>query len=124
LQISFRREGDRMDQQVEAPPFPCDRLEERIQFPRLGHVERRRNAGFEFSGERFNLRPRFFVEPSYREIGPGGTKCLCAAVSDRLIVGDSDNKRFTSGKDGIDFGFDVSASGRAHRRLIAAILGE
>jgi hypothetical protein len=83
-----------MDKKVEPAPYIGDFLKNSFHLTLCPNVKRHHNWRLERSGERINEFFCLFVQIRYGEFGAQRPKCLCAAPSDRLIVGDPDDKTF------------------------------
>ena len=54
---------------------------------------------FEFLRQRLDIGPRPFVQPGDRQVRAHRAERLRAAIRDRLVIGDADDKRLLPGQD-------------------------
>ena len=101
LKVRLRRECDGVHEDVQASPVLPHLFEHAFEFSGLFDVERQENRRLELARERLDVRFRFVVEIGDRELGTERAECGCAAVGDRMLVGDADDERLLSGEDGV-----------------------
>ena len=92
LQIRLGGEGERVNQEIETPPFLADCREDGRHLRRLAHLQRQGQLGAVRAGERLDIGSRLLVEVGYRKARAGIAQSTGAAVGDRLIVGDAGNE--------------------------------
>ena len=92
LQRLLRREGDRMDDEIELAPRLGDPFEHRLHLARHAHVERHDDRRFEFACERLDVFLGLVVEIGHREFGAERAECLGAAPGDRMFIGNADDE--------------------------------
>ena len=100
LQILLGRPRDRVNENVELAPFFGDFLEHRLEHARRCDVERHEDRRAELLRQWLDVGLRLLVDVRDRELGAELAKCFRAAVSDRLLVGDADDKRLRAGEHG------------------------
>ncbi len=98
LEVAFRGKGDGMHQDIEATPSLPDEVEHGFELPGHGNIKRGRDRRLKFLRQGLDVSSRLVVEPSDGELGAGRTECLGAAVSDRVIIGDTDDQGLCTGK--------------------------
>ena len=92
VQRLLRREGDRMQQEVELAPFLLDSFEHLLHLALDHDVQRHEDRRLQCLRERLDMLLGAFVQIGDGEIGPERTKGLGAAPGDRLVVGDADDQ--------------------------------
>ena len=97
LKIGLGREGDRMDQDVEPPPFRADLIEHRFQLSGNGDIHFPDDRRLELPRKRLDMPSRLLVQPRNGELGARRSKGLRASVGDRVVVGHADDQRLLSG---------------------------
>jgi len=93
-QILLRRERDRVEHDVEPAPLLGDSFEHRLQHAGRSDVERHEDRRLQLSCQRLDVGPGLLVDVGDRQICAQLAKRLRAAVSDRMLVGDSDDECF------------------------------
>src|SRR5262245_33007026 len=96
MQRFFRRKRDRVQQDIELPPFLFDSLEYLLRLPFDIDIQRHENRRFQFSGERVDKPFRAIVQVGHSQLGAQGPKCFGTPPGNRLIVGDPYNQAFSS----------------------------
>ena len=94
LQRLLRRERDRVDDEVEFPPFLSDAIEHGLHFAGRSDFERHQDGRFELARQRLDVFLRLVVEIGHGKLGAECPECLGAAPRDRILVGDADDKAF------------------------------
>ena len=92
LQRLLGREGDGVNDEIEAAPFLGDALKNRLQLTRSAHIERHHDRRFELARQRLDIFLCLVIEIGDREFRPERPKGLGAAPGDRLIIGDADDQ--------------------------------
>src|SRR5436305_2023728 len=93
LQILLRRECNGMYEDVELAPLLRDLIECRLELTRLRHIEHRKNGRFELFCQWLDVGLRLRIQISDRQFCAELAKGFRTAVGDRLVVGDTYDKR-------------------------------
>src|SRR5262245_43103550 len=96
MQRFFRRKRDRVQQDIELPPFLFDSLEYLLRLPFHIDIQRHENRCFQFPGERLDKPFRAIVQVGHSQLGAQGPKCFGTPPGNRLIVGDPYDQAFSS----------------------------
>src|SRR5262249_31542744 len=96
VQRFFRRKSDRVQQDVELPPFLFDPLEYLLRLPFDIDIQRHEYRRFQLPGERLDKAFRAIVQIGPSQIGAQGPKCLGTTPGNGLIVGDPYDQAFSS----------------------------
>src|SRR5260370_37276026 len=121
LEIRLRREGERVNKDVETAPLFGDLLEYRFELPGYGDVERQEYRRLETGRQRLYIGPCFVVEISDRDLGADRAERLGAAIGNRMLVGDADDERAAAGQDRVQFPYGHmrhSCSGTIRRAIV------
>ena len=97
-QILQGGKGDRVNQDIELAPTASDLIEDRLELAGNGDIEGHGDLRLEFARERFDVRPRLFVQPRHGHFRARGPEGLGAAVGNRLVVGDAHDQGSVSGQ--------------------------
>lgn len=91
-QVTARREGDRMQHEIQPPPRAGDGIEHRLHLAGLLHVQRQGDRRIHQPRQRLHMRPGLVVEPGHREFRPRVAEGAGAAPGDALVIGDADDQ--------------------------------
>src|SRR5690606_36863085 len=91
LELIGRREGDGVDENVEAVPTRRETVEERVDLAVVGDVERQHDIALELRGEPADAVCELLRLIAERELGAFATHRLCDTPRDRSVARDADD---------------------------------